>query len=337
MRIGTLALAVERGLGYLAKSFVDNGVITDVCIMRHSSLENHMEWYPGAPFIRDSRGRRTLQQFVTGMDVMLFFETPFDWQIIPYCREVGTKTVLMTMYECTPDPIPHHMDRYLCPSLLDLEYFPKDKSIFIPVPVDEPWEQRMRARVFAHNSGHIGLKERSGTRQVLEAMKHVNSPIELIVRSQNPKLIDTVRQVGGDYYNIQNDPRVKIEIGHVDYTQLRKGCDVCVAPEKFNGLSLPLQECRAIGLLVMTTDRFPANTWLPTEPLIPVSGESLNRVSGRCIEFLESIVDPIDIAAKIDEYFDTDISQYSREGRDWAATQSWEVLKPRHMKVLTEW
>ena len=38
-----------------------------------------------------------------------------------------------------------------------------------------------------------------------------------------------------------------------------------VFPEKFNGLSLPLQEARAAGMLVLATDRFPMNTWLPRE------------------------------------------------------------------------
>ncbi len=110
--------------------------------------------------------------------------------------------------------------------------------------------------------------------------------------------------------------------------------DVFVFPEKFNGLSLPLQEARAAGMLVVSTDRFPINTWLPKEPLIQVSDTRMTRLGGHLTEFDEAIVDPRDIAAKIDEWYGRDISEYSEQGRMWAARNSWEILKPKYMEIL---
>jgi len=59
-----------------------------------------------------------------------------------------------------------------------------------------------------------------------------------------------------------------------------------------------------------------------------------NRVSGRCHEFEECLVAPETIARRIDEWYGQDISEYSESGREWAATMSWEKLKPRYMEVL---
>ena len=87
-------------------------------------------------------------------------------------------------------------------------------------------------------------------------------------------------------------------------------------------------------MLVMATDRFPINAWLPTEPLVKPSGYQKARVATRCREFDEAIIDPKDIASKIDEWYGRDISEYSRQGRQWAEENSWDALKPKYLEVL---
>ena len=329
MRVGTLCFAIERGLGYLAKSFYDYGVITDVMVLNHGRIPTQMDWYPDylyittKPFLSD-----VAKEFIDKMDVMMFFETPFDWGIIDYCRQRGVKTVLMTMYECTQDPLPSRPDLFICPSPLDMEYFP-DNSVLLPVPVEEPWELRTNAEVFVHNSGYIGLRGRSGTQELIDAIPYIRSDLKLIIRSQDPVILQMSRGYMNDHYN------VTVQSGTVPYDELRNGCDVCVAPEKFNGLSLPLQECAAAGLLVMTTNRFPANTWLPNEPLIPVKSYTRQRVAGRCLEFDEAVVDPREIARTMDEWYGRDITEYSLWGKQWAEDNSWGKLKPRYVEALS--
>lgn len=329
MKIGSVVYACEQGLGRLAKSFYDAGVITDVLIVDRAELKSRPlqpHWFPGADVASSRDGNlhaliaKKGRQLIDRVDAVLFLETPHDWTLFGYAKQRGVPSALEMMYECMPDPLPTKPNLMLCPSLLDLDYY--HGGVFLPVPVEVPWRQRTRAEVFIHNAGNGGLLNRNGTGVLLDAMRYVKSPIRLIVRSQKPL------QWGVD------DPRVEVRIGTVPYEQLWDEGDVLVHPHHFDGLSLPLQEARAAGMLVMGVDRCPDNTWLPREPLIPVSGYTRKRVSGRCNEFDYAILDPRDVAAKIDAVYGMDLGDYSRAGREWAASMSWQSLRPKYLDVL---
>ena len=331
MSIGSLVYPTEQGLGILAKSFVDNGVVTDVLVVEHAHWEN-LPWYPTAlrTPIRPLNVKLA-QSFCRSVDLMLFFETPFYWPLINYCRLNEVKTVLMPMYECTPEKLPALPDAFFCPSALDYNIFrsdhPDSQNIHVlhtPVPVDVSWRLRTKAEVFVHNAGRGGLKNRNGTGVLIDAMKYVKSPIKLILTSQSPLQWSV------------NDPRIELRVGSVPYEELWKDGgvgDVFVFPETFNGLSLPLQEAYAAGMLVMATDRFPMNEWLPSDPLIPVSSYKTNRING-CIPFQEAIVDPKELAMVIDEWYGRDIDEYSLAGGSYALDNSWSNLKPMYMERL---
>lgn len=333
MRVGSIVFATDQGLGILAKSFYDHGVVTDAVVIRHGTHETHKDWYPGAMILGDIRSRNgiaEMERFCKSVDVMLFFETPFHWPLIDYCRQHGIKTVLMPMYECFPTSgWQHKPDLYLCPSHLDYEVF-KDKgdAVHIPVPVEYPWKLRTRAEVFVHNAGHGGLRGRNGTSELLEAARLVTCPAKFIVRMQVPHGFSRIPTPSGGY--------VEMRHGTASYDQLFAEGDVFIFPEKFNGLSLPLQEARASGMLVVCGDRFPMNQWLPREPLIPVAGTNKNRIGPAYLEFDEAVFSPKTIAAKIDEWYDKDITGYSESGREWAAANSWDVLGPQYRKTLGE-
>ena len=330
MRIGTLAYATQQGLGYLARSFYRAGVVTDTLVVNHPHRRNMGQlWYPDCPQINltsFSQEKATLEKFCNQVDVMLFFETPFFWELIDYCRSRGIKTVLMPMYECLPpkSKLPYQPDQFICPSLLDLQYYPDANSKYIPVPADPEieWKQRDKARVFIHNAGNGGLKGRNGTRELVEAIKYIKSPINLIIRSQV--------KLGYDIHDL----RVTFDYAGYPHHNLYHYGDVFVFPETFNGLSLPLQEAYAAGMCVMATNRFPNNMWLPNQPLIPVRNYDRDRVSPRCVEFDRAIIHPKDIASTIDAYYDTDISSFSSSGKAWAEMNSWEKLKPEYLDYL---
>lgn len=309
-RVGSVVLATDQGLGVLAKSFFDHGVVTEVFVREHTTRENHLDWYPNR--------RGSVDELLGCIDTLLLFETAFDWKVIVKAREMGVKTVLMPMYECTPDPLPYEPDVIICPSKLDLDYYQDKNSYFLPVPVDAKWRSRTKAEVFVHNAGNGGLGGRNGTKELVEAMKYVDSPIRMILRTQGNVDCD--------------DPRVEVVRGTVPYGDLFSEGDVFVFPEKFNGLSLPLQEAYASGMLVMCGDRYPMNTWLPREPMIPVDRYSLERITRR--GFKSAVIDPREIADKIDGWYGRDISEFSEMGREWAKRNSWEKLKPEYLELL---
>lgn len=307
---GSIVLATDQGLGYLAKDFFDHGIIDRVLIHPHSSRQNHFDWYPENAQARDE------QDLLNSCDTLLFFEEVFNWRIIKQARDRGIRTVLMPMYECTRYPLPLFPDAIITPSELDQQYYPNGTRLNVPVSV--PWRQRTRARVFVHNAGNGGLGGRNGTKELLDALPLIKSPIRLIVRSQV-------------YFNHRADPRLDFRLGTVPAAELWAQGDVFVFPEKFNGLSLPLQEAHAAGMLVMAGDRFPINSWLPKEPLIPVAKYTREKIS---VEFDCAQYTPKAIAAAIDRWYDKDISDYSRMGRAWALENSWETLKEKYLTVL---
>lgn len=355
MRVGTIGYATERGLGHLVRDFYRKRVITDVMVVRHPSIPTREDWYPGAPYANPNGGYRLdlMEAFCNGKDAMLFFETPFHYSIFEYCRRKGIRTYLVTMYECTHRVhIPPH--RYLCPSLLDMDYFehPDSKAAnmyrtpweskegvdgarvtLVQLPTEYQFRQRHRARHFVHNGGYLGVRAkggvmREGTMTLIQAMHYVQSPIRLTIRVQE--------NVPAQYQAIcAQDPRIEYLPQHIPYEDLYAEGDVAVGAQRWNGCSLPLQEAFAAGMLVMNTNRYPMNTWLPAEPLVPVWRYIPKSAIGRpYMEFDEADVSPQDLAATIDKWYDRDIQSYSTLGARWAAQHSWAALESKWREVL---
>lgn len=331
MRVGSLGYCTQQGLGYLHKTFFDNGIITDPMISLHPKRQNHFSWFPPCtPRVSSRRAADSkVDEVLNSVQVMLFFETPFDWSLINRCRERGVKTVLIPMYEWTPERWPSKPDALFCPSLLDLDYFkdefPEGCCPFIPIPVETKyWKLRHAALRFLHNAGNIGHREHKGTRQLLEAVKFVENPnFRLTVRGQDTRALESIV----NDTKVREDSRVTVQLEEIPYATLWDDHDVYIAPEKFNGLSLPLQEAFAAGLLVITTDRYPHNIWLPEGPLVPVEGSHKVRVSRGCKEIEESIVSPESIAKVIDHWYGKSILVHSLLGHKWAVNNSWYKLK----------
>jgi hypothetical protein len=327
MKIGSINYATEQGLGYLMKSFYDNHVVNNVAIIHHGSRPDRLDWYPpNTPRItrlHQPDQIHILQEFCKQQNIVLFFETPFIWELIPFCREHGVKTVIMPMYECMPRQWLYQPDAILNPSLLDQQYYPR--GTYIPVPVETTWKKRFIAETFIHNAGHGGLKGRNGTAELITAMQYVQSNIKLIIRTQSRDI--------GPISSI--DKRVTVVHATVPRGELYDYGDVFVFPEKFNGLSLPLQEATASGMAVMTTARFPNTKHYPKIIPINVTRYRQSCVSNRCVVFDEAIIDPRSIAAAIDDTYGKDITTHSVAGHEWYANHmSWNVLHSRYMEFF---
>lgn len=324
-RIATLCYATDQGLGVLAKSFYDNGVVTDPIVVVHSHWPTHFDWYPGAPACEARRFRKSdpsVRAALHGCDAVLFFETPFDWELIPWCKSQGIRTALMPMYECTPYPLPRTPDVVLNPSGLDYQTFKEYGPHLFQVPVQVPWRLRQRCRTYVHNAGHLGLKSRNGTGVILDAFKYSKAPYRFILRSQSTLP-----------WEVPNDPRLDLRIGTVPYESLWTEGDCFVFPEKFNGLSLPLQEACASGMVVMATDRWPMNSWLPSAPLIPVDHYERERIGG-AVPFDAAIVDPKVLGEMLDTWYDRDVQELSMYGHVWAQENSWDKLREAYKCVI---
>jgi hypothetical protein len=363
MRVGTVCYATDQGIAHLARDFWRAGLITDVLVFRHGRRPTHLGWYEKSgddPFVtKNDTSQRywgelvgrpfngpAVDAMLAAVDVMLFFETPFDWGFLDYCRRRGVRTAIVPMYECTPVSRPFEPDLWVCPSKLDQEYFPGSPRVPIPVPHGITWTARTApATRFIHNAGNLGLREHKGTRQLLEAMRLVTKPVRLFVRAQDTEAMARLLSSFPEYSRSRNTTLAEVQykpgatVGvynrPADYGVLFSDGEVYVAPEKYNGLSLPLIEAFASGLCVCTTDRFPHNDWLPTEPLIPVKSYARARASGGCNEYDEAVVDPADVARTLDRLYGRDVSRHSELGRKFGEAHSWEKLRPVWKDVLS--
>ena len=322
MNIGTICYATRSGLGILAKRFYDHGIINKILAIQHPHYANHFDWYKSEDLYLNS----TAAQFSADIDTLLIFENAWQyWSLIKNIKGQGKRFALMPMYEYTPDPLPVEPDVILCPSALDKKHYPT--GIEVTIPVEQTWHLREHALRFVHNAGHGGKDYRNGTPELLEAMQYVKSPIQLTVRMQpnERRMVDLFHQ----YY--AKDPRVEIVMADVPDEKLYAEGDVFIFPEKFNGLSLPMQEAWASGMMVMGTDRFPMNTWLPPNPLIPSVGTTTLTIAKK-VE--SSVINPYILAKWIDAWFMQDIMFYSWQGKQWAEKNSWAVWKPKYLELL---
>ncbi len=323
MRVGSVGYSTAQGLGVLLKDFHRHGIVNTVLTVKQPTREGY-NWYNDTPTISSSslKDKEVYGQFVKSVDVMFFFETSF-LNSYKFCRANRVKTILMPMYECTPDFTDEEPDLILSPSELDREYYPGSDTVIVPIPDWVKWRQRTKAEVFVHNAGYGGLKGRNGTQELLEAMKYVKSPLKLIIRAQED--FQVPRAAWGD-------KRIHITIGTIPKEELYREGDVFVFPEKFNGLSLPLQEAKASGMLIMASDRFPINTWNSSESLIPIRKYEHTKPWKKIVK--TAVVDPKDIAATMDYWYGKDITQFSEEGRIYREENSWEELKPIYMNYI---
>lgn len=113
-KVGSVVLATSQGLGFLAKDFYDNGIIDEVFVWKHSSRENHYEWYPNRVQNIDD---------LLECDVILYFETCFDFDFMKRAKAKGIKIVFMPMYECSNPNIVKMADLIICPSALDYKVY----------------------------------------------------------------------------------------------------------------------------------------------------------------------------------------------------------------------
>jgi hypothetical protein len=332
-RIGALLHASNMGLGILGRALYDNGIIDHVLIQPIKRHSVHRSWYANAPMATASE----FKAFISNIDALLIVETVSDWDVVEMAKQRGIPVAMMPMYEWSPMPAPVRPDRYLCPSLLDLDYY-RDlgPARFLPVPVEVPWRQRRRARIFVHNAGNAECAERNGTAELLRAITKVKSDARFLIRIQhskrNARNQDKLQTSMGELLEqaIRN-PRVEFSYQTVPFEDLWKKGDVFVFPEKYNGLSLPLQEAYACGMLVMGGNRYPANTWLPNDPLIPVHGYEPRKIK---VDLESAVYHPETISDHIDRWYDRDIQTFSDSGRAWAEEHSWKRLRESYRKFI---
>ena len=320
-RIGSLVRGSNSGLGNMAWDFARHGLIHKTLIVKRRTEVVFPERFVNVRECwQDSIDINDVNWILTDIDTLLIFENEYYNHLTHIAHKRGIRVVVMPMHEGTPWK-EMYADLWLCPSSLEYE-LPFTPKVRINVPVDTDfiiWKKRTIAKHFIHNTGRGGANLRNGTVELLKAMDGVKSPIELTIRSQSLPFNKGDLRISAELKNVRN------------YWDMWLEGDVFIFPEKFNGLSLPIQEAVAAGYAVMVSDRKPFNEWLPKEMLIPIQSEQTMTMVN---QFKSAILSPEDIAKHIDKWYNKDITKFSEWGKKWGEDNSWKVLKKQYENLL---
>lgn len=320
-RIGFFARVDDGGLAVESQEFIEH-LHPKVMKIAVGDLPQDPDRFEGA-LSEGIPSDHAVEEFLKDVDVLFSIETTYNRYAFSIAKRMGVKTILRVNYEYL-DALCGMMvpDLYVAPSPWHFRDIP-DPKVMLPFPVNtEKIKAReiRKAKTFVHVAGHGGAYSRNGTDLVIRALPHIKSDARFIIYSQLP-----IAPI--------DDPRVELRIGSVkNYWEMYGEGDVFLYPRRHSGQSLTLNEAQAAGMAIMMTDMGPQNEFLPKEMLIPV--QDVNHVDlKRRIELAR--VAPEDVAAKVDEFYNQDIWQFSKKSAERAKAISWETLLPEYRKMFS--
>lgn len=331
MRIGTLAYSTATGLGYQVKSYIKHLPVTKIMNVDLSGFNGMVQhnWYPDAYNVVGYPTDEQISEFLTDIDVMLFAETPLNYNFYKIARERGIKTANVINWEffdhlARPElPLP---DLIIMPSvwhLDDAKAFGQQngvKVIQLHHPVDReeiPFRER-HSNIPVHLAGKPAANDRNGTWDFLQAC-----PDGTVVTQSH--------DLGWQIANRYRASTVYSNI--VDNNQIYDVGDIMVLPRKYGGNCLPLNEALSAGMPVIMPDISPNNHILPPEWLVPAT--KTDTFTPRTTIDIYSC-DPDALRSKIYELRSQNIKELSQRASLIADGISWETLRPAYMTALQD-
>lgn len=317
MKLGLIAAATQRGLGYQTLEVYRHlnphvTVVVDPGPDRKPAMPLRGDWYPGEPIIEWTPDERLpgAVELLAECDVVYSAETFYDWSLPTELARRGVATVLHTNPELYAGewasaiwlPTPWLADRVgssvrVVPMPCPVEYFPEVAAMDMPYRV-------------VHPAGVGAAGDRNGTSMTAKAF------VELRRRGIVTDLVGPTGKVLG------------LDVRPVDdWWERDVGAACSVLPRKYGGLCLPALEAFSAGVPVLMPDVSPQSQWWPIIP-IPHRRYSDVRLKGGVIPRVEcapsAITDAV-IRFLADPAF---MERQRRTVRAWAEDHSWERLLP---------
>lgn len=335
MRWGLVARGEDRGLGVIAwETFrhlaPDRTLLVDIGALS-GGFPTHSERFPGATLaaLDGTLDEITCRTWLDGLDVVLMLETPYDWRFLDWARDAGCRTVLHVMPELFPTVPPAMPDAIWVPTSWRLDTLPPGARV-VPVPVatdrfvgmSTPGGGPLRV---LHVAGHRAMADRNGSQAVARAVRMLRQRAHVTIVGQDGRLPRT----RGRAPTITVTSRIG---GCENYWDLYRDQDVLLLPRRYGGLSLPVQEAMAAGLVPILPDVAPNGDWPAV--LTPASWRGHIITAAGTLRLAHS--DPSDLAGAVDRLAaDRDLLAAHRSGAlEWAEAHSWEALRPTYLAEL---
>lgn len=334
------------GLGYLNRDLASHLPVGAWLVPKHPELPE-LPPPPGVGCIdhvpRDLP-TAAIKARLRGFDWLLFPEDPFLPNADGCARELGVQVACVPMWEYADlrKSWMFSTNLMICPTRFCHELFLDWKrrfgygweAVHVPWPVDTrriPFRQRMRCERFLFVNGTGGRRalrpdgrptpyHRKGIEIVAETARLLR-PVPFVIVSQ----VDSPVPLP-DNVTLRRPP--------IDNARLYDEGDVCVQPSHWEGLGLPLLECQAAGLPLVTTDAPPMNEFRPFRAVSASRNESVSvspphPLTAHC-------VGPEDLAAALEPLYRSDVADASLAARRFVeAEHSWPRALPLLIRALS--
>lgn len=331
MNLGLIVRRDWTGLGVQTKDYYDHlkpkkTLVID--LSPYNGNPQNLDWYPNEPVVLGFPTKKQIQRFLSGLDVVLTAETPYNYELYSIAKTMGVRVANVINWEFFDHLVyPHYPlpDILIMPSTWHLEkaqQFAEEhniKCVHIHHPVDRnkiKFRKRTTSKMF-HIAGKPATQDRNGTWDFMRAVPDGR------VATQSEDLAKQIRmryRHSNVFTNIQ------------DQNQLYSLGDVLVFPRKYGGNCLPLNEALSAGCPVIMPDVSPNNYLLPKEWLVPakIVGSFTPREK---IDIYQ--IDEQALQKKIN-WFKTEanIEEESEKASKIADSISWETLKSKYLEVL---
>lgn len=342
--IGLVGYGTSTGLGYLNQDLVEYGAIDRWLIVEHPGHSTTCKWNWRTRTSRIARNASvaTIRRWLRGLDWVVWAETSPLEMLPELARHEGKRLACVPMWEWTSptDEWLRCVDLMICPTYSAYQMFCDWKRRFgftwrvelFPWPImSERFRFRCRERAerFVFINGHGGAWAR-GLEDQQQIGPRKGLDIVLAAAALTPNISwRVITQVAP---NLVPSANVEVVQGPVDHHDLYSTGDVCVQPSRWEGIGLPLLECQAAGMPLVTVDAAPMNEYHALRTVSPNSRNWGYLAEGQPIEVPE--VAPEQLASLVYDLHGNDLRASSAAARDWIERErSWRtsVVKWRQL------
>jgi glycosyltransferase involved in cell wall biosynthesis len=337
-RVGLVGWNTASGLGYLNRDLARHGVVERWLAPRHPRFDSLAPLANGCRVdsVATSIGPDDTRSWLKGLDWVLFAELPYLDGLAQRARELGISVACIPMWEWTDPRLDwlNYVDLMICPTRFSFELFNSWKSLYgftwdtlyLPWPVDAtriPFRRRSVCREFLFVNGTGGGPARRVDGSITEYRR---KGMEVVIEAARlaPRLrfalISQESDIPPTPPNIRRmpSPATNDDLYHVG--------DVCVQPSRWEGLGLPLLECQAAGMPLVTTDAPPMNEYHPFRAIRPAASETVSVCGTQPVE--ARLVSPRDLASTLESLAASRSIPASEAARRFIVEQrGWETAR----------
>lgn len=338
-KVGLVGWNTATGLGSMNRDLAWHGAVDRWLVPEHGCFPT-LEDPPSACRIEHvprSVGGDDLRAWMHGLDWVLFIEIPYVRRFAQHARGLGISVAFVPMWEMSHPQAEwlRYVDLVLCPTDRTFRVFSDWRRQYgftwdialIPWPVDVhrfSFRLRTTCRRFVFINGTGGCRgmrpdgtltpyRRKGIELVFEAARRAPD-LSFLAYTQT----DEIPPV---------PPNVELRDASERNERLYDEGQVCVLPSHWEGLGLPLLECQAAGMPLVTTDAAPMNEYQPLATVPVARTETISIY--RNYPLAAQLPDPDELVRILRSLVGTDVREASRAARSFVERRhSWEAAGP---------